>query len=74
MCPCVSRRTRLSLHLTVSKSFTLPPCPPPLPVTRPGVNVRHRAKEILQLVNDPQRLREERDKVRHCYCSEICHS
>lgn len=26
--------------------------------------MRHRAKEILQLVNDPQRLREERDKVR----------
>jgi hypothetical protein len=25
--------------------------------------VRHRAKEILQLVNNPDRLREERDKV-----------
>ena len=29
-----------------------------------GVNVRHRAKEILQLVNSPDRLREEREKVR----------
>ncbi|PRW45169.1 ENTH domain-containing [Chlorella sorokiniana] len=29
-----------------------------------GVNVRHRAKEILQLVNDPQRLREEREKAK----------
>jgi hypothetical protein len=28
-----------------------------------GVNVRHRAKEILQLVNSPDRLREEREKV-----------
>lgn len=29
-----------------------------------GVNVRHRAKEILQLVNSPERLREERDKAK----------
>ncbi len=29
-----------------------------------GVNVRHRAKELLQLVNNPDRLREERNKVR----------
>lgn len=29
-----------------------------------GVNVRVRAKELLQLVNDPDKVREERNKVR----------
>ncbi|KAL4448258.1 hypothetical protein ABPG75_005477 [Micractinium tetrahymenae] len=29
-----------------------------------GVNVRHRAKEILQLINSPERLREEREKAK----------
>lgn len=28
-----------------------------------GVNVRHRAKELLALVNSPDRVREERAKV-----------
>ena len=31
-----------------------------------GVNVRHRAKEILDLVNSSDRLRDERDKVGGC--------
>jgi hypothetical protein len=29
-----------------------------------GTNVRHRAKEIADLVNDPDRVRQEREKVR----------
>lgn len=44
--------------------LSTPPLPPRLYFFPAGVNVRHRAKEILQLVNDPQRLREEREKVR----------
>lgn len=49
------------------KSLTSPTHPPThqcfLLISLQGVNVRHRAKELLQLVNNPDRVREERAKV-----------